>query len=468
MSTRAATANGNAAANDGGRPRISVLVPTRNRAQYLGACLATILAIDDSRLEIVVSDNSSEDATPDVLAAISDPRLKIVRTAKMLAMNDNFEFGLAATTGDYVIVIGDDDGLLPGMWGTLVDTIMTHRPEIVNWDPIQYTWPRDPQTGLGGQLQFFPRHVRGSIEKIDTRQRFGDFCAARRLKYRDGGNIYHGCVSRAVIDRVHKAAGRYFYAFAPDVGAAIANLCATSQILFLGKPITIAGSSPHSTGAAAKNWERAASSGRGSFEQYQSEVSKVDDKPRLGKGARSLRAITLDALYLACDYFNRDHAAVNIARWYAMIESELKRVPVPVRRLQMALVRDWMQQRGLECPRSSDPPATPREEAQAVEVGPNESEVAAAPPSKHRIRFDRVVLGTRSGYCEDVFQAAQRSQAMISASMASDTRMAPFLQPLSWARLMALAGKEVRSIDRVRQNAMAARDIQPAKGARPS
>ena len=34
--------------------------------------------------------------------------------------------------------------------------------------------------------------------------------------------------------------------------------------------------------------------------------------------------------------------------------------------------------------------------------------------------------------------------------------------------LMALAGKEVRSIDRVRQNAMAARDIQPAKGARPS
>ena len=47
--------------------RISLVFPTRERAELLRHCLTGALACDDPDLEIVVSDNHSTDETPDML-----------------------------------------------------------------------------------------------------------------------------------------------------------------------------------------------------------------------------------------------------------------------------------------------------------------------------------------------------------------------------------------------------------------
>lgn len=59
---------------------ISIIIPTCERARYLRHSLAAALAIDDDAIEIVVSDNASTDGTRDLVAGISDPRLKYVNT----------------------------------------------------------------------------------------------------------------------------------------------------------------------------------------------------------------------------------------------------------------------------------------------------------------------------------------------------------------------------------------------------
>lgn len=61
-------------------PLISVIVPARNEARNLPRCLTSLLAQTYFRLEVIVVDDRSTDATPHLLAefAVRDPRLKVI------------------------------------------------------------------------------------------------------------------------------------------------------------------------------------------------------------------------------------------------------------------------------------------------------------------------------------------------------------------------------------------------------
>jgi hypothetical protein len=94
--------------------KISVIMPTRNRAPFLREALASVMAQRHQNLEMVVIDDGSEDETPDVLAAIDDPRLRVLRTTGLgesVARN----MGLDAATGE-ILTFLDDDNLMDAGW----------------------------------------------------------------------------------------------------------------------------------------------------------------------------------------------------------------------------------------------------------------------------------------------------------------------------------------------------------------
>jgi hypothetical protein len=62
-----------------GTPAISVLIPARNEAANIGAAVAAVLASKNVELDLVVLDDGSTDATPAILAAIDDPRLRVLQ-----------------------------------------------------------------------------------------------------------------------------------------------------------------------------------------------------------------------------------------------------------------------------------------------------------------------------------------------------------------------------------------------------
>jgi hypothetical protein len=65
---------------DGPRPAVSVLVPARNEAAAIGRLIADVLASRDVDLELVILDDSSEDATASLVTAAADrdPRVRLV------------------------------------------------------------------------------------------------------------------------------------------------------------------------------------------------------------------------------------------------------------------------------------------------------------------------------------------------------------------------------------------------------
>ena len=94
-------------------PRVTIFVPTYNRAHWLGESIASALAQTYENFLLIVSDNASTDETPDVVAAFDDPRLRYVRLDRHLGLNQHFNrcYGLAET--EYMYLIPDDDVMLP-------------------------------------------------------------------------------------------------------------------------------------------------------------------------------------------------------------------------------------------------------------------------------------------------------------------------------------------------------------------
>lgn len=98
-------------------PFFSVLIPTYNRPDFLRACIDSVLASDCEDYEIVLSD----DCSPGIeeIAGIIEPYLKehrnvsFVRQSRNLGMAENWNFLVKKARGEYVILMGDDDKLMP-------------------------------------------------------------------------------------------------------------------------------------------------------------------------------------------------------------------------------------------------------------------------------------------------------------------------------------------------------------------
>ena len=96
-------------------PLISIALPVRNGANYLAAALDSILAQSYGDFELHVSDNASDDATPDILAdyAARDPRVRVSRCAELLGQVANMNRAVALTDTPWVRMICHDDLLRP-------------------------------------------------------------------------------------------------------------------------------------------------------------------------------------------------------------------------------------------------------------------------------------------------------------------------------------------------------------------
>jgi glycosyltransferase involved in cell wall biosynthesis len=110
-------------------PRLTIAIPTLNRAHCLGRTVESALAQARDDIEILVSDNGSTDATPALLARFSDPRLRMVRheTTMPAAAHGNFLIDLAR--GDLFLGLSDDDWLEPGFAAAAIGQFDRH-PQI--------------------------------------------------------------------------------------------------------------------------------------------------------------------------------------------------------------------------------------------------------------------------------------------------------------------------------------------------
>ncbi len=232
--------------------KISIIIPTRERAAYLRYSLQTALEIVDDDLEVVVCNNASQDDTEAVINGFSDPRITYVNTGKRVSMRENFNRALNASSGDYVIFFGDDDGIVPGQFKYLRQILETRRPDGLSWNRATYGWPVAGYGRKTGGVRFYRHGVYGTPYAYDPKDRNLDALMGCRLSQIApvSPNIYHGCVSRAYLDKVAPAKGVYFDSVIPDVNFEYRTILTGGNFLHADHPFSINGYSPASTGGA--------------------------------------------------------------------------------------------------------------------------------------------------------------------------------------------------------------------------
>lgn len=95
------------------RPRVSVCIPTYKGTATIGPAIASVLAQSFADFELLVIDDGSPDATPEVVGAFQDARLRYLRNAVNLGPEGNWNRCLTEARGVYFKLLPHDDLLHP-------------------------------------------------------------------------------------------------------------------------------------------------------------------------------------------------------------------------------------------------------------------------------------------------------------------------------------------------------------------
>jgi glycosyltransferase involved in cell wall biosynthesis len=234
-------------------PKFSVLIPTRQRARTLRYAIESVLqqqGCDD--FEVVVQDNCSSPETADVVRGFTDSRVRYFRTESVLPMHVNWEDGLRHCEGEYLIVLGDDDGLLPDSMVLAAQILAKSNLDVLHWQKHTYWWNDAIREDTRGMLYLNFGHGFSAINRAQTIKGF----FAWEVGFGGLPDAYSSFVHRRVIDRVVKESGTYFgpplpcKPCSPDIYSGIANLAAGDRLASFARGLSIGGNSGASNGTA--------------------------------------------------------------------------------------------------------------------------------------------------------------------------------------------------------------------------
>ena len=231
----------------------SIVIPTRNRVHTLSSTLQTCLGqMHFDNYEIVVNDNSDGEETRDFIGALiaENPRarekIRYHRRSTVCSMADNFEDAISRASGEYIIVVGDDDGIMPMALYELNEIIVETGASVVKWRNGLYTWP---DIAIEGSANYLGFSLRRSWRKLDGREELRN--SLEELNYENLPMLYiNAAVHSALVKAIRDNEGGLFRSRSPDVYSAIVLGYRCGQFLDLTVPLTLAGLSSSSNGVS--------------------------------------------------------------------------------------------------------------------------------------------------------------------------------------------------------------------------
>lgn len=228
------------------QPKITIIIPTRNRAETLVHALRTCVDQAYANLQIIVSDNMSTDDTRSVVASFNDTRLTYINPGKSMSMSHHWEFALAHVTDGFVSILGDDDGFVEGAIEDAADIIAKTGTKALSTNYGLYWWPSVFDETRANQL-----HVSFSsgYETMDAATELGNVVAGRK-HYLAIPCLYNSFVDVALVEAAKRPTGTFFHSQIPDVYSSVALTGLLDQFVHSRRSLKVFGTSGKSNGAA--------------------------------------------------------------------------------------------------------------------------------------------------------------------------------------------------------------------------
>ena len=230
-------------------PKYSIIIPTRNGANYISAPIKTVLSEVFSDFELIISVNHSEDNTLQLINEFSDVRLRVIRPPQLLSMAGHYEWCLRHAKGDWVTIIGDDDGVMPFFFDqaeALLERWRNTEVEAFSFRRAYYFWPGCEEVYGKSVLNFTAQRYEYVVKPKAVLLRAGAF----DLEHFDLPQIYtNNLVKRSLINRIRLASGgKFYHELNPDVYSGVAIAMHAKAWVRSEWPLFWTGTSPKSVG----------------------------------------------------------------------------------------------------------------------------------------------------------------------------------------------------------------------------
>ena len=224
--------------------KFSIIIPTRERCDVLEWSLRSATSQKYDHLEIIVSDNYSDDNTESVVKSFKDKRIRYLNTGKRVSMSENWEFALSHVTDGWVTILGDDDALLPNAIEKVAALIKLTNTKAVRSSVCEYSWPgllgaKNGNLGVPTKKGWEKRNANNSLAKV----------MQGRRSYTTLPLLYNGgFVDFSVLSEIKEKTGRFYGSCIPDVYSGCAISSVIEDYIYSYEPFAVNGASIHSNG----------------------------------------------------------------------------------------------------------------------------------------------------------------------------------------------------------------------------
>ena len=230
----------------------SVLLPTHDRLEYLRYAVESVRRQDEDDWELIVSDNDSTEDIAGFVEGLADARVRYVRTDSFVPVTENWNNALRHSRGDYVVMLGDDDALLPGyLSGQRALIERFEHPDAIYTGAYLYAYPGVLPDAPAGWLQpnlhapFFTGATEPFVLPRPQTRELARAAADFRALY--DFNMQYVLVGRPAIERL-SADGDFFRSPFPDYYAMNLLFAEAERIAVDPRPRVVIGITKRSYG----------------------------------------------------------------------------------------------------------------------------------------------------------------------------------------------------------------------------
>lgn len=241
-----------------GRIKFSVLLPTKNRLDLLKYAINSVINQTYNNWEIIVADNFSDEDIEGHVKSLNDDRIKYTRSPEPLPVTNNWNVANNLATGDYIIMLGDDDALLPDFFEKCLEVIEKNsNPHVLTFGAYIYMQPNVAPSCPKGKIEQISKISPLFLNKTEPfimESEFRKNLVKESLKfnYQFGFNMQYFLYSREFYLKLRKL-GDFYEPPYPDYYTANMIMLLADTVVAIPEDLVVIGVTPKSYGYYYQN-----------------------------------------------------------------------------------------------------------------------------------------------------------------------------------------------------------------------